>query len=77
MCVMRHSAARPLRYPPIRINHAQYQPFGYDWNIRSIAPSVEALDPNDADAWTREGGANENELGKRFGLWRRLCSMIV
>ena len=77
MCMIRHSAIRPFRSPPIHFKHAQNQLCGYDWNIRSFAPAAETLGSNDADAWTREGGANENELIERVGLWRRLCSMIV
>jgi hypothetical protein len=76
MCMIRHSAARPHRYPPIRINHAQNQPFGYDWNIRS-ATDADALDPGDADAWIRDAVANENDGLKRSGLCRYLFSVLI
>src|SRR6516225_3562049 len=60
MCVMRHSAARPNRLPPVSIKRARRWPFSTDWNIESIT-DVDAQGRDVTDAWTPAAVANDNE----------------
>jgi hypothetical protein len=75
MCIQRHSASKPRRLPFVRINFARRQPYG-EKIIKSPAV-IEVFRLNGVDVWTQEIAANENELLKRVGLWRRVCSRLV
>jgi len=56
MCVVRHSAVRPQRLPPVRISRAGWKPY------------IDATGANNADSWLQEAEANENNPRKREGL---------
>ena len=56
MCVMRHSAVRPQRLPPVRISRAGWKTY------------VDAPGTNNADNWLQDAEANENNPRKRAGL---------
>jgi len=75
MCMKRHSAAQPGRFPPIRIHPAQRESGSDDWSIGTVA-EIAVPRPNEAAAWTRRAAANDNGTLARVALWRRVCAML-